>query len=135
MTKKRLQQYQAIKRELKQIQEKIEEVEAIIYAAPASKLSAEPRGGGGISDPTGNGATKLHELRDLYKAIQAELTAEQLAIEKAIDSLDYTERTLLRYKYIDGHTWEEVCLLINYSWRQTHRLHAKALEQLRSQEG
>lgn len=131
MTKKRLQNYQSIKRELKQIQQQIEEVEAKIYAPSASKLSGEPRGGGGISDPTGTGAAKHQELLALYRAKLDELTAEQLAIEKAIDSLEYTERTLLRHKYIEGHTWEEVCLLINYSWRQTHRLHARALEQLR----
>ena len=131
MTKKRLQNYQSIKRELVQIHQQIEEVEAKIYAPSASKLSAEPRGGGGISDPTGRGAVKHKELLDLYQAKLDELTAEQLAIEKAIDSLDGTARTLMRYKYIDGHTWEEVCLLINYSWAQTHRLHARALEQLR----
>lgn len=134
MTKRRLQNYQAIKRELAQIQQQIEEVEAKIYAPSASKLSAEPRGGGGISDPTGRGAVKHKELLDLYQAKLDELTAEQLAIEKAIDALDGTARTLMRYKYIDGHTWEEVCLLINYSWAQTHRLHARALEQLRRED-
>ena len=55
-------------------------------------------------------------------------------IEKAIEGLNPTTRMLLRYRYIEGLTWEEVCVRLSYSWRQTHRLHARALDQLREKE-
>lgn len=134
MTKERLRTYQAIKRELEQLREQLEELEAAIYNPSVSKMSNEPKGSGGISDPTGNGATKHQELVDRYRAKMAELIAEQLEIEDAIESLDGTARALMRYRYIEGLTWEEVCVKISYSWMQTHRIHAKALEQLRRQE-
>ena len=54
--------------------------------------------------------------------------------EKAIEALEPTARMLLRFRYIDGLPWEEVCVRMNYSWRQTHRMHSKALEALKEGE-
>jgi hypothetical protein len=42
---------------------------------------------------------------------------------------------LIRLYYIDGLTWEKVCVDINYSWRQTHRLHSEALKKIKIQGG
>ena len=134
MTKERLRNYQAIKRELAQLKGQLEELETAIYNPSVSKISDEPRGSGGISDPTASGAARHQELLARYRAKMAELTAEQLEIEKAIESLDGLARLLMRHRYIEGLTWEEVCVKLNYSWRQTHRLHRKALQQLRSKE-
>lgn len=76
-------------------------------------------------------APELAELLGRYEALLSDLAAEQLAIEKAIENLEPTARMLMRYRYIDGRKWEEICLLMSYSWRQVHRLHAAALETLR----
>ena len=70
------------------------------------------------------------ELQEKYEAKIAEMTAEMLQIEVAIETLDPTARMLLRYRYMDGLKWEEVCVRMNYSWMQTHRIHANALNQL-----
>ena len=70
-------------------------------------------------------------LRDCYREKLAQVEQEQLAIEQAIDSLDSLERTVMRHYYIEGLTWEEVCVEVSYSWRQTHNIHSRALEQLR----
>ena len=71
------------------------------------------------------------ELQERYEAKIAEMTKEMLLIEAAIDALDPTARMLLRYRYLDGLKWEEVCVRMNYSWMQTHRIHANALNQLK----
>lgn len=63
-----------------------------------------------------------------------DLATELLAIEAAIESLDPTARLLCRYRYVDGLKWEEVCVRMNYSWRQVHNLHRRALEALRADE-
>ena len=56
---------------------------------------------------------------------------ETKEIEKIIDSLkDSRERTVMRYRYISGLEWEEVCVKAHYSWQHTHRLHASALEKI-----
>lgn len=79
-------------------------------------------------------APELAELLARYEALLSDLAAEQLAIEQAIESLEPTARMLMRYRYIDGRKWEEICLLMSYSWRQVHRLHAAALEELRGEQ-
>jgi hypothetical protein len=36
----------------------------------------------------------------------------------------------MRHRYLEGLTWEKVCVEMNYSWRQTHNIHARALDKL-----
>ena len=59
----------------------------------------------------------------MYKKIQ--LRAE---ITERIDAMENeTESLLLRLRYIHGLKWEEVAVKMDYSWKQIHRLHSKAL--------
>ena len=67
------------------------------------------------------------ELRADYDQKREKLAAELLSIEQAIETLDSTERTLMRLRYIDGLSWQAIALRISYSWQQTHRIHARAL--------
>ena len=71
------------------------------------------------------------ELLQLYQTKVAELTAKLEEIEAAIEPLAPRERTLLRLYYINGLTWEQVCVAMSYSWMQVHRIHSKALEALK----
>lgn len=132
MTKERLMQYRDIIREKEQLQLKLAEVEGVLYSPKIQRPTGMPAN---ASKPEGNPQENLiiyHlELQEKYKAKLAELAAEQIAIEQAIEPLDATYRMLLRYRYIDGLKWEDVCDKINYSWRQTHYLHGRALQQLR----
>ena len=130
MTKERLRKYRDLCKELEQVQRKIESLETTLYSPTAQRLTGMPSNPS-AGNPLEDMAAKHLELLDYYKAKNIELAAEQLAIEQAIDSLEYRERTLLRLYYIDGLKWEEVCVRISYSWRQTHKIHAKALEKLK----
>lgn len=135
MTKERLRRYQAIKREIEQIQDKIADVEAALYSPKIPKMSGMPTA---PSTQPGSALETLAihhiELQGIYQTRLAELLDEQLAVEQAIEALEPTERMLMRYRYLDGLTWEEVCVQINYCWVQTHRIHARALEKLRKEE-
>lgn len=71
------------------------------------------------------------ELRADYEQRQEKLAAELLRIEQVIETLDSTERTLMRLRYIDGLSWQAIALRISYSWQQTHRIHARALIKLK----
>lgn len=56
---------------------------------------------------------------------------EKRAIEKEIDNVkNGTEAMLLRYRYIDGCDWEEISELLNYSTRNIHYMHHKALKEI-----
>ena len=129
MTKDRLRKYMSIKQEAEQIRQQLAEVEAVLYSPKIPRIDRTP------SAPVdGNPQENLMlyhiELQELYQAKLADLTAELLAIEKAIAWLDPTPRMLLRYRYIEGLSWEQVCVKINYAWSQTHHIHANALKQL-----
>lgn len=129
----RLNKYTALEAERVQILDKIKELEARRTAPGTSKWDAMPRGGGGGGDDAlVNGIDRSDELRALYIRKVEELEQAQLAIEVLIGSgaLDSTERKLMRHRYIDGLTWEKVCVKMDYSWRQTHNIHAAALDKL-----
>ena len=87
--------------------------------------------GTGVSNPVEKMVSKKWALEQRYRAKLAELLAAQESIEDLIEGLETpTERDLMRYHYIDGLKWEDVCVRINYSWRQTHRIHSAILDKL-----
>ena len=129
MTKDRLRNYANLKEECEQLRRQLEELEATLYCPKIQRLNGMP------SAPSKENALELMiarhvELQERYEAKIAEMTTEMLQIEAAIEALDPTARMLLRYRYIDGLKWEEVCVRMNYSWMQTHRIHANALNRL-----
>lgn len=133
MTKERLRNYQAIKKELQQLEGRLLEIETALYSPKNQKLTGMPSApskGNAMEDM----AARHIELQDLYKSKMDDLATELLAIEAAIESLDPTARLLCRYRYVDGLKWEEVCVRMNYSWRQVHNLHRRALDALRADE-
>lgn len=131
MTKEQLKAYRAIKLELDRLAEMIEEMGAKIYNPKVQQLDGMPRGTSYPASPVENAAIKRNELLQRYKDKTRELTEALIEIENAIEVLEPRERTLIRLHYAQGLTWEEVCVAMNYSWRQIHRIHAKALEALR----
>ena len=109
MTKEQLRQYRSIKIETRQLERRIIELEM-----------------------HGHNYDILQPLHDLYREKLTNLIEGQLRIEKAIDSLNPTERELMRLRYIDGVDWTEVCATIHYEWTQTHRIHARALAKIKN---
>ena len=72
----------------------------------------------------------LTEENRLCKKV-SNILKEKRAIEKNIDKVkDASEALLLRYRYINGYGWEEISELMNYSPRNLHYLHKKALKTL-----
>ncbi len=135
MTKERLRQYQQLKIEKERLEEKLEELESAMTSPRIQKLDGMPQGqphGGSLMDML----VEQHlTLKAMYASKLRELNDTLLDIEAAIESLtDATERNLMRLRYIDGLKWEELTIAIGYSWQQTHRIHARALEKLRGQE-
>ena len=138
MTKEELQNYKDLVRERRQVEDKMEEVETKLYAARTQQLtgmpSAPPKPGSTREAAVVEHIEELKALRVHYHQLLDRLTAEQLKIEKAIEHLQPKARTLLRYRYIECKKWEEICVHMNYSWRQVHRLHAAALIEIQGGE-
>ncbi len=131
--KKKLHSYRDLLAEYEQIKLELEKVEAFMTAPRGSNLDGMPRSPGG-SDPILGVVSHHITLQEKYKAQLYKLAASQAEIENLIDGLEPGERRLMRCRYIDGMAWEEVCVRIGYSWRQTHNIHAKILDKLAEEE-
>lgn len=40
-------------------------------------------------------------------------------------------RRLLQYRYLNFYTFEQIAVMMNYTWRHVHRIHAEALEAIK----
>lgn len=127
--KARLSVYLEVKRERDQLAQRIKDLESRIYAAGVPPYDGMPRSPG-VGDPTGNNATLHETLTALYQAKVAELDAVCVSIESQIESLPPKERTLLRHKYINGLTWEQVAAEMHYCLRNVFILHKASLDKL-----
>ena len=130
LTKYDLRKYKAIKAEILQLQEQINELESVMVAPKIPQLTGMPFGGSSEPDKIGNIVAKANKLRDMYYAKLTGLVELQEAIENAIAGLDNKEQLLIRLYYFSGYTWEEVAVRLNYSWQHVHRLHRAILEKL-----
>lgn len=129
----RLREYQDVKREKEQLQHQLEELEAVLMQPRVQRLTDMPRNPV-KGNPQEDMMVRHLELQELYSENLAELTEKQLSVEKLIEGLPPRLRTLMRYRYIDGLKWEEICVKMGYCWRQIHRLHSDALQALKAGE-
>lgn len=129
MTKAELQTYRWIKAEAHQLAARIAVLRAQATSAGTMNLSGMPPTGG-EKDPVAAAVARIDELTRKYAAMVQELVRRQEAIEAAIESLDGTERMLMRARYIDCMTWERVAEFIGYSVPAVYVIHRRAMGQL-----
>jgi RNA polymerase sigma factor (sigma-70 family) len=127
-----LRAYRDIKLERDKLTAMIEEVEVALYSPRSQRVDGMPRGGSGPANILEDNLIRHDELLSRYRQKVTELSAALVEIENAIEVLEPRERTLIRLYYAQGLTWEEVCVEMNYSWSQIHRIHGAALKALRS---
>ena len=111
MTKEQLRQYRSTKIEIRQLERRIAELEQLGRRCDSEYILI---------------------LQRVYQEKLETLILDQLKVEKAIESLNPTERELMRLRYIDGADWTEVAATIHYEWTQTHRIHARALAKIKN---
>ena len=124
--KEYLRKYLEAKRMQEVLEREIDELrlDRMIPGSPAQDGMPHGSGGGDLSGYVARLDELDRKLRaQMYKKIQ--LRAE---ITEKIDAMENeTESLLLRLRYIHGLKWEEVAVKMDYSWKQIHRLHSKAL--------
>lgn len=124
--KEYLRKYLEAKRMQEVLEREIDELrlDRMIPGSPAQDGMPHGSGGGDLSGYAARLDDLDQKLRtQMYKKIQirAEITERIDAMENETESL------LLRLRYIHGLKWEEVAVKMDYSWKQIHRLHSKAL--------
>ena len=130
MTKDDLKEYTSIKKELKQIQFKLKELEerkTSIKSMIISDMNVQTsHNNNSIEDLL----IKIEEWIEEYNKKEIKLYNKQLEIENCINSLEPTERIIARSRYIEGKTFEQIAVDLNYSWRHTIRIHGKILQKI-----
>lgn len=87
-----------------------------------------PAGGGG-GDRLQNAVEQIDSLTRELAEKRIETVRLRRDIEDVISTVeDERLQGLLRFRYIDGMTWEAIAVAMDYSWRQVIRLHGDALQ-------
>ena len=132
MTKEELKSYIENKREIEIIKDKLMYLEEKKTSIKSMIINDMPKVTNIENDMIGNLLADIEDLINIYKEKELNLIKQQIKIEKAISNLeDPTDRNIIRLKYIDGHTWERICVILNYSWNGIHKKHRKILEKIR----
>lgn len=125
--KEYLRSYRKTRAEAKAIQETINELRLNKMCPSMGAQDGMPKGNGS-SDLSGYAARldelerKLREKQDKSVRLMGEITDSIAKME------DVTERTLLRYRYICGYTWEQIAEEMECSVRWIHKKHGIALK-------
>lgn len=118
--------YQKAKRQVKRLEEELEELR-MNKKYPSVIHDGMPRGSGG-GDLSGY-ASKVDELERKIIKTKYKRILKLKEIRDRIEQLeDENEKDVLTYRYIKGWKWEEIAAGMEYSWKQTHRIHSSALK-------
>lgn len=130
LIKRKLHRYNHLRWEAAQIAEQIGQLRATAEAPRSQAMDGLPRSSGS-GDAMAGIVAELVQLEEKYMAKLHRLNVAMAEVEDMIGSLeDPVERRLMRCRYIEGMVWEEVCVEMNYSWTQTHRIHGRILDKL-----
>lgn len=77
-------------------------------------------------------AVKLDELMTDLKQERLEAITRYTEIYRQVKKVrDEREQEVLTYRYLQMERWEDICRIMRLSWMHTHRIHSKALENLK----
>lgn len=84
--------------------------------------------GNGISRKTEDKAIRLAEKATKWKAAELDAIAKRQEVFELIYDIPGIEGEILIERYVNLRKWEDICVIIHYSWRGTHKIHARALK-------
>ncbi len=129
MTKKELQEYYWVNRDIQNLNEKLWELDAMA-SGRTSRLTGTSRSTNGPQDKmaelTVNMVMMKEELSKRIRVKHALLTE----VEKAVELLPPREKYLIRARYIEMKKWEDISEDMHYSYKHVHRIHNEALRLL-----
>lgn len=128
MTKKELSQLYYLKKEIKQQQRRLEELE-ISATNCTSKITGLPSGKG-ISDKIGNYVTEIANLKSILDLNLKKCFYELNRLDRYIQSVEDSQmRMILTLRYIQGLSWQKIAYAIGeYDEQYPRRKHNNFLE-------
>ena len=127
MTKKQLQRYGWLQKNIQRLEEKILELRAAAEKMTMT-ISDKPRDASPERDKAANMTVKM---MDVEKLLNEQLHQSYILfqeVEKVVSKLPEREQYLIRARYIDCRSWEEIAMDMGYAEAQIYRIHLKALK-------
>lgn len=90
----------------------------------AEKVKSSPR------DPMPTYIAEAEEIDELIRSLKDMLRDAENEILSAVTVLDATEALIIRYRYVDGLSWEKVAREVNYSRRHMFRIYRESIIKL-----
>lgn len=88
-------------------------------------------GGSHVNDKIAIAVERLEACADELEREAEHMQQLMREIRAVIGTVpDAIQRRLLPLRYIDGHTWEQIAVMMNYSYVHICRLHGKALSEI-----
>ena len=125
-----LRRYRTATAEQQRLENEIEK-----WRSLAEKVTPTLSGMPGGSAGPGRMVSALEHIVELEEELAGQITrcaAIRREIGQAIDGVQEERLAhLLRLRYVDGLTWEQIAVKMHYSYRQVCNLHGHALEALK----
>ena len=93
---------------------------------PSVIADGMPHAHGG-SDLSGYAALVDQEERKYMKSRYQRVMKCKEITDRIERMKDEDEKDVLMHRYIQLMKWEDICVRMGYSWKQTHRIHSRAL--------
>ena len=125
MTKEELSRYYYLKKEIKQIEERIKEIDdTFLSANRINGMRYEKR----LSNPQEQRMILIEKYDKRLEEKKDEALKELMKIEDFIDSINDPEiRMIFRYRYIELMEWNKIVMLVHMSERTVFRKHREIL--------
>ena len=125
MTKEELSRYYYLKKEIKQIEERIKEIDdTFLSANRINGMRYEKR----LSNPQEQRMILIEKYDKRLEEKKDEALKELMKIEDFIDSIKNPEiRMIFRYRYIELMEWNKIVMLVHMSERTVFRKHREIL--------
>ncbi len=125
--KEYLQQYRDAVRKVSAAQDHLDELRAMATRITPN-YGAEGGGTHQTGDKLGEAVARIIEAESRVSDELELLEATEREVIRTINDVqDGTLSTLLYERYINGKTWEQIAVCMNYSYRQITRMHGAAL--------
>ena len=100
-----------------------------LIGSVSMKMDGMPHGSN-ISGPTEEDALKLADKALRWKEAELEAIRIRQTVYEVIAGIPDKEGQVLYERYIVLHKWEEICILLHYSWNGVHHVHRRALKKV-----
>lgn len=125
--KEYLRQYEYADRRVRRLETEYQDELIMVDAIRSTSDNDGMPHGTGISKPTEDKALRLADKRLRLIEARTEAIEKRQAVFDLINGIDGIEGDLLFERYVRLRKWEEICILLHYSWKGVHIVHRRAL--------